>query len=151
MADDDLPEVVDENNEPVVIRDRSLVPQRISYDESVATQVREIARRGLSKSATRVIIGMSHAKFEELYAKDFYEGQATMQNRIAQLAMEQAEAGNVPMIMYLCKTKLGWTETSVIEHVGEVRSVVSSKPMTREEFEKRYLRKEEESSEDEQF
>lgn len=151
MADDDLPEVVDENNEPVVIRDRSLIPQRISYDESVATQVREIARRGLSKSATRVIIGMSHAKFEELYAKDFYEGQATMQNRIAQLAMEQAEAGNVPMIMYLCKTKLGWTETSVIEHVGEVRSVVSSKPMTREEFEKRYLRKEEESSEDEQF
>lgn len=146
MADDDLPEVVDENNEPVVIRDRSLVPQRISYDESVATQVREIARRGLSKSATRVIIGMSHAKFEELYAKDFYEGQATMQNRIAQLAMEQAEAGNVPMIMYLCKTKLGWTETSVIEHVGEVRSVVSSKPMTREEFESKYLTKDDENS-----
>lgn len=146
MADDDLPEVVDENNEPVVIRDRSLIPQRISYDESVATQVREIARRGLSKSATRVIIGMSHAKFEELYAKDFYEGQATMQNRIAQLAMEQAEAGNVPMIMYLCKTKLGWTETSVIEHVGEVRSVVSSKPMTREEFESKYLTKDDENS-----
>jgi hypothetical protein len=146
MADDDLPEIVDENDEPVVIRDRSLVPQRISYDESVATQVREIARRGLSKSATRVIIGMSHAKFEELYAKDFYEGQATMQNRIAQLAMEQAEAGNVPMIMYLCKTKLGWTETSVIEHVGEVRSVVSSKPMTREEFESKYLTKDDENS-----
>ena len=136
--EDNLPEVVDEYSEPI-IRDRSIGGARLLYSESVARQVREIARRGLSKSATRVIIRMGGAKFEELYAKDFYEGQADMQNKIAELAMEQAEAGSVPMIMYLCKAKLGWTETNIVEHVGEVRAVVSSIAITKEEFAQKYL------------
>jgi len=55
--------------------------------------------------------------------------------------MDQALAGNPQVLMYLGKSKLGWTEANVVEHVGEIRAVVSAKPLSREEFEQRYLRK----------
>jgi hypothetical protein len=53
--------------------------------------------------------------------------------------MEQAMAGNPQVLMYLGKSKLGWTEANTVEHVGTINAVVSAKPLSREEFEKRYL------------
>ena len=120
-------------------RDKSLVPATSVIDEEVAQQVRELARLGLSKNAVRLFLKMRFDSFDRLYGEAYLEGQANMQRRLAGLAMEQAEAGNVPMLMYLCKTKLGWNETSVVEHVGEVRTVVSAIPLTRDEFAKKYL------------
>ena len=120
-------------------RDKSLVPATAVVDEEVAQQVRELARLGLSKNAVRLFLKMRFDSFDRLYGEAYLEGQANMQRRLAGLAMEQAEAGNVPMLMYLCKTKLGWNETSVVEHVGEVRTVVSAVPLTREEFARKYL------------
>ena len=120
-------------------RDKSLVPATAVVDEEVAQQVRELARLGLSKNAVRLFLKMRFDSFDRLYGEAYLEGQASMQRRLAGLAMEQAEAGNVPMLMYLCKTKLGWNETSVVEHVGEVRTVVSAVPLTREEFARKYL------------
>jgi hypothetical protein len=38
---------------------------------------------------------------------------------------------------------LGWSEQQVIEHTGEIRAVVSSKPMSKEEFVQKYLTKDE--------
>lgn len=120
-------------------RDKSLVSATAVVDEEVAQQVRELARLGLSKNAVRLFLKMRFDSFDRLYGEAYLEGQASMQRRLAGLAMEQAEAGNVPMLMYLCKTKLGWNETSVVEHVGEVRTVVSAVPLTREEFARKYL------------
>jgi hypothetical protein len=120
-------------------RDKSLVPATSIVDEEVAQQVRELARLGLSKNAVRLFLKMRFDSFDRLYGEAYLEGQASMQRRLAGLAMEQAEAGNVPMLMYLCKTKLGWNETSVVEHVGEVRTVVSAVPLTRDEFARKYL------------
>lgn len=120
-------------------RDKSLVSATAVVDEEVAQQVRELARLGLSKNAVRLFLKMRFDSFDRLYGEAYLEGQASMQRRLAGLAMEQAEAGNVPMLMYLCKTKLGWNETSVVEHVGEVRTVVSAIPLTREEFARKYL------------
>lgn len=120
-------------------RDKSLVSATAVVDEEVAQQVRELARLGLSKNAVRLFLKMRFDSFDRLYGEAYLEGQANMQRRLAGLAMEQAEAGNVPMLMYLCKTKLGWNETSVVEHVGEVRTVVSAVPLTREEFARKYL------------
>ena len=142
VSDVKIPEVLD------VDRSRSLVGPRIERDEDIARQVRVLGRYGLSKAATRVAVKIEQQPFERLYADDYYEGQAEMQKRLASLAMDAAEAGSVPMIMYLCKTKLGWNETNVVEHIGEVRNVVSAKPMSRAEFEARYLNQDKEGSED---
>jgi len=61
--------------------------------------------------------------------------------------MEQAMAGNPQVLMYLGTSKLGWTEANVVEHVGTINAVVSAKPLTRDEFEARYLNS---SAEDEE-
>jgi hypothetical protein len=39
---------------------------------------------------------------------------------------------------------LGWSEQQIVEHVGEIRAVVSSKPMSKEEFVQKYLNKSDE-------
>ena len=53
--------------------------------------------------------------------------------------------GNTPILLHLIKTKLGWSEQQIIEHVGEIRAVVSAKPMSKEEFVQKYLSKDEET------
>ena len=62
-----------------------------------------------------------------------------MAETVASAAMEQVRSGNPQMIMFMAKTRLGWTETNVLEHTGTVNAVVSAKPLSREEFEARYL------------
>lgn len=64
-----------------------------------------------------------------------------MQEVVARGLMEQALAGNPQILMYLGKSKLGWTEANVVEHVGEIRAVVSAKPLSRDEFVAKYLEK----------
>ena len=118
-------------------------PPPMVRDEGVADQVRRLAQLGMSKQAIYRFLRLPITRFEKLYLEDYVTGQMDACRKIAGWAMEAAEAGSVPMIMFLCKTRLGWNETSVVEHIGEVRSVVSSQPMTREEFVKRYIDKEE--------
>jgi hypothetical protein len=79
---------------------------------------------------------------EKYYLEEFLEGQAEMQRGLASVAVSEAMNGNTPVLLHLLKTKLGWSEQHQIEISGEVRSVVSSKPLTKEEFIQRYLDKE---------
>lgn len=112
-------------------------------DPVISAQARVLGSYGLTKGATAKALRIRLSLLESHYWDEYCEGQADMQKKIAALAMEAAESGSVPMIMYLCKTKLGWTETAVVEHVGEVRAVVSNRPLSRDEFVDRYLKKKE--------
>ena len=58
------------------------------------------------------------------------------------MAMAEALNGNTAILLHLVKTKLGWNETQLIQHSGEVRSVVSAKPLSKEEFAEKFLNKE---------
>jgi hypothetical protein len=62
-----------------------------------------------------------------------------MQKGLATVAIAEAMNGNTPILLHLLKTKLGWSEQHQIEISGEVRSVVSNKPMSKEEFVAKYL------------
>jgi hypothetical protein len=95
---------------------------------------------------------ISTGELRNFYNNDFLAGESRMQEIVAMAAMEQVKAGNPQMIMFVAKTRLGWNETNIVAHVGEVRSVVSSKPLTEAEFEARYLNppEERESDEDEE-
>jgi hypothetical protein len=124
---------------PPEVRDRSLSSAGFPRSEEIGRQVRSLAGLGLSKNAISRFLRISQDKFERDYGEDVVAGKYDMSVRLATLAMEAAEAGDSKMIQYLCKVKLGWTETSTVEHIGEVRAVVSAKPLTKEEFEKRYL------------
>jgi len=114
-------------------------------NEDLACQVRDMARMGLSKGSTAIAARITPYLLDKYYLPEFLEGQSQMQKGLATVAMEQALNGNIPILLHLLKTKLGWTETQTIEHVGEIKAVVSAKPMSKEEFAQKYLSQDKES------
>lgn len=108
-------------------------------DRDIAGQVRRLAAVGLSKTAVASCVRIQSSELNRLYLKDFELGRRSMAETVASAAMEQVRSGNPQMIMFMAKTRLGWTETNVLEHTGTVNAVVSAKPLSREEFEARYL------------
>lgn len=133
-----VPEVLEPSELPE-IRRHSQFHER---NDKLALQVKTLAGFGLTKGSVAIACQTTPYIIDKYYAEEFLKGQAEMQRRIAAMAFEAAEAGSVPMIMYLAKTKLGWVENAVTEHVGEVRAVVSNRPLTTEEFKRKYLEEE---------
>ena len=118
-----------------------VIPQTRDHqkDEQLGLQIRDLAKHGLSKSSVALTARVSVYILEKYYLEEFLEGQAEMQKGLASVAIAEAMNGNTPILLHLLKTKLGWSEAHQIEISGEVRSVVSAKPLTKEEFIQRYL------------
>jgi len=143
------PEVVEEIKLPSPLRTAEVVinpPRRKDYsnqryekDPETCGAVTRLARLGLSKSAVAIACRLSPQELTKWYGEEYTAGQAGMQEVVARGLMEQAMAGNPQVLMYLGKSKLGWTEANVVEHVGTINAVVSARPLSREEFEQRYL------------
>lgn len=125
---------------PPVMRE---VPQTRHHvkNEQLGLQIRDMARLGLAKGNVAIAARITPYLLEKYYLEEFLEGQAEMQRGLAAKAVSEAMEGNTPILLHLLKTKLGWNETQLIEHSGEIRNVVSAKPMTKEEFIERYLQK----------
>lgn len=113
--------------------------QRYEKDAETSAMVTRLAGLGLSKSAVAIASRLSPQELSKWYGEEYAAGQAGMQEVVARGLMEQAMAGNPQILMYLGKAKLGWSEANIVEHVGTINAVVSARPLSREEFEKRYL------------
>ena len=127
---------------PIVInppRRKDYSNQRYEKDAETMGAVTRLARLGLSKSAVAIACRLSPVELTKWYGEEYAAGQAGMQEVVARGLMEQAMAGNPQVLMYLGKSKLGWTEANTVEHVGTINAVVSAKPLSRDEFEARYL------------
>jgi len=136
---------------PVVVqppRRKDYSNQRYEKDAETSAMVTRLAKLGLSKSAVAIASRLSPQELTKWYGEEYAAGQAGMQEVVARGLMEQAMAGNPQVLMYLGKSKLGWTEANTVEHVGTINAVVSAKPLSREEFEKRYLNSDTESEEE---
>lgn len=120
---------------------------RYVKDEETSERVKRLAALGLSKTAVAVAARLSPRELTSWYNDEYLAGQASMQEVVASGLLEQARAGNPQILMYLGKSKLGWTESNTVEHVGTVHAVVSAKPLTQEEFAQKYLA---ENSDDEE-
>ena len=123
---------------PPIMRE---VPQTREHqkDEQLALQIRDMGRLGLSKSSTALAARITPYLLDKYYSEEFLEGQSQMQKGLATKAIEEAMNGNTPILLHLLKTKLGWSEQQTLEITGEIRSVVSAKPLSKEEFVQRYL------------
>lgn len=149
-----VPEVVPLNPagvrlEPLATKHRTEYAERVRVkDPEVSQKVMEMARVGLSKTAVAILCGLTRNELYKHYLDDYERGQSNMEHIVAAAAMEQVMAGNPQMIMFVAKTKLGWSEHNVIEHTGTVNAVVSARPLSREEFEKKYLNNDANSEED---
>lgn len=126
---------------PRAQRRKDYSDQIVPKDAEIAGAVERLGRLGLSKQAVSIACRVTLEQLNRLYIEEYEVGRANMQEVVARGLMEQALAGNPQILMYLGKSKLGWTEANVVEHVGEIRAVVSAKPLSREEFVAKYLEK----------
>tara|TARA_R110000868_G_scaffold82113_2_gene232002 strand:- start:2286 stop:2813 length:528 start_codon:yes stop_codon:yes gene_type:complete len=136
---------------PIVInppRRKDYSNQRYEKDSETCGAVTRLAKLGLSKSAVAIACRLSPNELTKWYGEEYAAGQAGMQEVVARGLMEQAMAGNPQVLMYLGKSKLGWTEANTVEHVGTINAVVSAKPLSRDEFEARYLNNDADSDEE---
>lgn len=108
--------------------------------ERLASQVKDLARMGLTKGNVAIAVRISAYVLDKYYGEEFAAGETEMRRNLAAVAMSEAMNGNTAVLLHLMKTKLGWNETQLIEHSGEVRSVVSAKPLSKEEFTQRFLK-----------
>jgi hypothetical protein len=133
-----IPEVL-----PPIMRE---VPQTREHqkDEQLGLQIRDLGRLGLSKASAALAARISPYLLDKYYLEEFLEGQSQMQKGLATVAIGEAMNGNTPILLHLLKTKLGWSEQQTLEITGEIKSVVSAKPMSKEEFIKRYIEKDDE-------
>jgi hypothetical protein len=155
MSKDDLKQL-SESSEPIVIENPDpstnavlevlppvlrQVPQTRHHvkDEQLGLQIRDMAKLGLSKANAALAARVSQHILEKYYLEEFLEGQADMQRGLAAKAVSEAMDGNTAILLHLLKTKLGWSEHQTLEISGEIRSVVSAKPLTNAEFIARYL------------
>lgn len=155
MSDDDLKQGL-ASTEPIVLENPDTFPNTVLEvlppimrevpqtrhhvkDEQLGLQIRDMGRLGLGKQNVALAARVSVYILEKYYLEEFLEGQAEMQKGLAAKAVSEAMDGNTAILLHLIKTKLGWSEQHQIEISGEVRNVVSSKPLTKEEFIQRYL------------
>ena len=155
MSDNDLKQL-SETQEPIVLENPDTstnavlevlppvlreIPQTRHHvkDEQLGLQIRDMAKLGLSKQNVALAARVSVYILEKYYLEEFLEGQADMQKGLAAKAVSEAMEGNTAILLHLLKTKLGWSEHQTLEISGEIRNVVSSRPLTKEEFIQRYL------------
>lgn len=110
--------------------------------ERIGAQIRDMARMGLTRGNVAIAARISPYILDKYYADEYAAGEGEMRKGLATVAMAEAMNGNTAILLHLVKTKLGWNETQLIQHSGEVRSVVSAKPLSKEEFAEKFLNKE---------
>jgi hypothetical protein len=146
---DEVVETVANSSEAIVssntVLPEVLPKQSPSHEkcERIGSQIRDMARMGLTKGNVAIAARVSPYILDKYYAEEFAAGEAEMRKGLASVAMAEAMSGNTAILLHLVKTKLGWNETQLIEHSGEVRSVVSAKPLSKEEFIQRFIDKDE--------
>lgn len=126
-------------NEAPVIHKQS--PSHTKCDR-IGAQIRDMARMGLTRGNVAIAARISPYILDKYYADEYAAGEGEMRKGLATVAMAEALNGNTAILLHLVKTKLGWNETQLIQHSGEVRSVVSAKPLSKEEFAEKFLNKE---------
>ena len=138
------------NSSEAIVSSNTVLPevlpkQNPSHEkcERIGSQIRDMARMGLTKGNVAIAARVSPYILDKYYGEEFAAGEAEMRKGLASVAMAEAMSGNTAILLHLVKTKLGWNETQLIEHSGEVRSVVSAKPLSKEEFIQRFIDKDE--------
>lgn len=138
------------NSSEAIVSSNAVLPevlpkQNPSHEkcERIGSQIRDMARMGLTKGNVAIAARVSPYILDKYYGEEFSAGEAEMRKGLASVAMAEAMSGNTAILLHLVKTKLGWNETQLIEHSGEVRSVVSAKPLSKEEFIQRFIDKDE--------
>lgn len=80
--------------------------------------VERLAGIGLPADQIALVMSCSESTLHKYFAEQLATGVAKANAKVASYAFGAAAKGNVSMIIFLCKTRLGWRETNHHEHTG---------------------------------
>lgn len=89
----------------------------VATDEKRA-QVRRMAKIGMRTKDIAAILGISNKTLYNSFSEDLAAGEAEASNELTKTAFNLALNGNVPMCIFLLKTRLGYKDKQVLEHTG---------------------------------
>ena len=132
-----------------VIKDRDKERDKKEHvpTETTRADVVKYSSIGLPADVIATLIGVSESTLKRHYIPELQDGQAKKKVMIASWAFGAAKKGKDSMIMFLCKTQLGWRETDRLELTGQNGGPIQLQPMidrppseTREQWEERRKR-----------
>ncbi|WP_019502275.1 hypothetical protein [Pseudanabaena sp. PCC 6802] len=100
-----------------IINDLPSKPREIRLSE-----LQRLASLGFTLSQIALVIGISDRTLDNYLQKDerirgaWESGKAIAEVKLAQLAFDTAMEGDTTMIIFLCKTQLGWRERNHDAH-----------------------------------
>lgn len=141
MSSDKTKQVIIEKPIKLIDPEDKFIPvdRRIKYDPIMGIKVLELAMKGMKKSEISVLLGISRKQIDTTYHDDFERGKVNRKHRAVSKWDEAIEDGNWDALKFQLKTEHGYIEKAQMEYSGEVRAVVSNKPLSIEEFAAKYL------------
>jgi hypothetical protein len=88
-------------------------------------QVETLAGLGVPTDQIALIMGCGETTIKKYFQPELSTGVAKANAKVALWAFSLAERGNPTMIIFLCKTRLGWKDKTEVEHTGDVRVVIN--------------------------
>lgn len=145
MSSDKTKQIIIEKPTKLIDPEDKLVPvdRRRKYDPIQGVKVLELAMKGMIRSEISVLTGLSRKQLETTYYEDFERGRVNRKHRAVSKWDEHIENGNWDSLKFQLKTEHGYIEKAQMEYSGEVRAVVSNKPLSTEEFAAKYLQDQE--------
>lgn len=103
-------------------------PAHKPTEETRAT-VKRMAAVGIPQPHIGKVVGISVPTLEKHYRDELDLGATEANVAVAQSLYDQAVGGNVSAAMFWCKTRMGWRETTHVEHSGEIKTMLWGKPV----------------------
>jgi DNA-binding CsgD family transcriptional regulator len=101
-------------------------------------KVEAMAMRLMTRESIAVIIGISEGALRDLYSRELELGEAKAELKIREEMHRLVLQGNIPVLIFLAKTKLGMSEKAQVEITGKDGALLGVYPaMTKEELRKR--------------
>jgi len=73
---------------------------------------------GASHEVMAAQLGIARMTLEKAFAEELRNGKGITDNQVSKTLYQKALSGNVPCLIFWCKTRLGWRETSRTEVTG---------------------------------
>lgn len=75
---------------------------------------------GMPHDAIATLLDISQDTLEKHYVVELQKGMSVKKKMLTTWAFGAAQKGSIPMLIFLCKTQLGWKETSNVEVSGQI-------------------------------
>jgi hypothetical protein len=95
-----------------------MAPPRFKPTEDQRELVKRAAACGLTNEQVANVLGVSEATVKKYFALELHTSSDKANMAVAGALFKSAMGGNVTAQIFWCKTRLGWRETTTLEHTG---------------------------------